>query len=168
MKYFGLTSRLKVCHTHCRLGRRRQREQRQRSTNQRLTRSFCLSGGESEDTGSRTSHFSVTGWTSTADRGSRIFTRTSSFPPVAFRPSITYATHGYISFYVCLGGMCMCVYVSPALTSTISLTSQCFSRPSSFSWAAPTTLSDLKRPLQRKNKTARTDTQQRWLAATGR
>lgn len=44
----------------------------------------------------------------------------------------------------------MCV--SPLLTSTISLTSQCFSRPSSFSWAAPTTLSDLKRPLREKIK----------------
>lgn len=46
----------------------------------------------------------------------------------------------------------MCTYLlnadmSSAVTSMISRTSQCFSRPSSFSWAVPTTLSDLKRPL---------------------
>lgn len=79
-------------------------------TNQRLTRSFCLSGGESEETGSRTSHFSVTGWTSTADKGSRIFTRTSSFPPVAFRPSITYEHSWHFFSNVCLG-VCACVYM---------------------------------------------------------
>lgn len=85
-------------------------------TNQRLTRSFCLSGGESEETGSRTSHFSVTGWTSTADRGSRIFTRTSSFPPVAFRPSITYATQFTFFSNACLGVcacVCVCLQCSP-------------------------------------------------------
>ncbi|TNN52969.1 hypothetical protein EYF80_036834 [Liparis tanakae] len=59
----------------------------------RLTRSFCLSVGEREDTGSRTSHFSVTGWRSTPVKGSLIFTFTSNLPPVAFRPSITYETH---------------------------------------------------------------------------
>ena len=58
-----------------------------------LTRSFCLSGGERGVTGSRTSHFSVTGWRSTVDKASLIFTLTSSLPPVALRPSITWETH---------------------------------------------------------------------------
>lgn len=61
-----------------------------------LTRSFfsfCLSVGERVDTGSTTSHFSVTGWRSAPDKGSLIFTITSNLPPVALRPSITYETH---------------------------------------------------------------------------
>ncbi len=71
-----------------------------------LTRSFCLSGGEREDTGSRTSHFSVTGWRSAPDKGSLIFTLTSNLPPVALRPSITYETHTHCSIDL----VCTCVF----------------------------------------------------------
>lgn len=73
----------------------------------------------------------------------------SSPAPPAFRqlPSVHPSPTQHSSHVFLLCVCVMCVYLSQVFTSTISLTSQCFSRPSSFSWAAPTTLSDLKRPL---------------------
>lgn len=121
-----------------------------KSVNQQtlLTRSFCLSGGESGDTGSSTNHFSVTGWRSTPDKGSLIFTLTSNLPPVDLRPSITYTHTHTVRQSVPSMCLCVCVVMSPTLTSMISLNSQWFSRGSSFSWAVPTTLSFLNKPLQ--------------------
>lgn len=112
-----------------------------------LTRSFCLSGGDREATGSRTSHFSVTGWTSTPVKGSLIFTLTSNLPPVGLRPSITYQTSIHSKTNVVCTGT-ECGFILLTLTSMISLTLQWFSRASSFRWAVPMTLSVLNRPLQ--------------------
>lgn len=63
----------------------------------------------------------------------------------------------------------MCMYLlnvcmSSAVTSMISLRSQCFSRPSSFSWAVPTTLSDLKRPLWAQSEEKHRE--QTWITAS--
>lgn len=57
-----------------------------------LTRSLALSLSGVMAGGSTTIHFSVTGWSWTPLSGSRIFTLTSSFPPVAFLPSSTLHT----------------------------------------------------------------------------
>lgn len=56
-------------------------------------------------------------------------------------------THIYTRIDALSRRVLSCVYMFLVVTSMISLTSQWFSRASSFSWAVPTTLSVLNRPL---------------------